>query len=242
MVHTPSAHALLEAWERGLEQGPVDRGLTLLSLASPGDDPDALAMLSIGERDRRLLTLREAVFGPHMTGLVACTRCGEQLELEFATHELRAAPPADTVLTLRGDGHELVLRLPDSRDLIAVAAADASAAPAVLLERCVVSARVGDEAIVAHCLTPELVAAIGRRLADADPQADLRFTLSCPACSFGWAAPFDVVSYLWTEIEAWAGRLLADVHVLASAYGWSESDILALNPARRQSYLRMAGA
>jgi hypothetical protein len=186
--------------------------------------------------------LREAVFGAHMTGLVACTRCGEQLELEFATHELRAAPPNDAVLTLRGDDHELVLRLPDSRDLIAVAAADASAAPTVLLERCVVSARVGDEPARVDVFTPELVAAIGRRLADADPQADLRFTLSCPACSFGWAAPFDVVAYLWTEVEAWAGRLLADIHALASAYGWSETDILALNPVRRQWYLRMVGA
>jgi hypothetical protein len=242
MLHTPSARALLDAWERGLEQGPVERGLILLALASPGHEPAARALLRIGERDRRLLTLREAVFGVNMTGLVACTRCGEQLELEFATHELRAAPPNEAVLMLRGDDHELVLRLPNSRDLLAVAAADARAGPALLLERCVVSARVDDAPAGADRFAPELVTAIGRHLADADPQADLRFTLSCPACSFSWAAPFDVVAYLWTEIEAWAGRLLADVHALASAYGWSEADILALNPARRRSYLRMVGA
>ena len=242
MLHTPSARALLDAWERGLEQGPVERGLTLLALVSPGDDPDALAALSIGERDRRLLALREAVFGPRMTGVVACTRCGEPLEVEFATCELRAAPPNDAVLTLRGDDHEVQLRVPDSRDLLAVAAADAAVAPALLLERCVVSARVGDAPAGAGSLPPELIAEAGRRLADADPQADVRVRLTCPACSFDWAAPFDVVTYLWTEIEAWAGRLLADVHVLASAYGWSESDILALNPARRQSYLELASA
>ena len=242
MQYTPSARALLDAWERGLEQGPVERGLTLLSVAAPDDDPDALAMLSIGERDRRLLALREAVFGPQMTGLVACTRCGEQLELEFVADELRAAPQNDAVLALRAGGHELVLRLPDSRDLLAVAAADASEAPALLLERCVVSARAGDRPAAVDGFAPELIAAIGRRLADADPQADLRFTLSCPACCFSWAAPFDVVAYLWAELEAWSGRLLAEVHALASAYGWSETDVLALNPVRRQWYLRMVGA
>ncbi len=241
MVFTPSARALLEAWESGLDQGPVERGLTLLALASAGDDPDALAALSIGDRDRRLLALREAVFGPRMTGVVSCTRCCEPLELELATRELRAAPPNDAVLTLRGDDHELQLRLPDSRDLLAVAAADAAVAPALLLERCLVLARVGDEPARADDLPPDLVAAAGRCLADADPQADMRFALSCPACSFGWVAPFDIVAYLWTEIDAWAGRLLSDVHALASAYGWSESDILTLSPVRRQSYLRMAG-
>jgi hypothetical protein len=239
MVHTPSAPAMLGAWERGLDEGPVERGLTLLGLAFPGEDPDALAALSVGERDRRLLALREALFGAQVTGLVACPSCGEQVELEFATRELWAAPATDAAVTLSGDDHDVRLRLPDSRDLLALAAVDAADAPALLLERCLVSARVGSEAASADRLPPDLVAEAGRRLADADPQADVRFALTCPACGNGWAAPFDVVPFLWTELDTWAGRTLADVHALAAAYGWTERDILALGPARRASYLRM---
>jgi hypothetical protein len=242
MLQSPSARALLEAWERGLEQGPVERGLTLLALTRPGDDPESLAALSVGERDRRLLALRETLFGTRMTGLVACSACGERLELEFATGELRAAAPDQAVLALRGVDHELQLRLPDSRDLLAIAAAGAEDGAALLLERCLVSARIGGDDARADSLPAALVAEAGRRLADADPQADLRFALTCPACGFDWAAPFDVVGYLWAEIEGWAGRLLSEVHELASAYGWSEAEILELNPARRRSYLRMVGA
>jgi hypothetical protein len=72
-----------------------------------------------------------------------------------------------------------------------------------------------------------------------DPGADVRIGLSCPACQHGWTLGFDIVSFIWGEIEDWAQRLLADVHVLAQAYGWSERDILALSPTRRQLYLEM---
>jgi hypothetical protein len=244
MVHTPSAPAMLGAWERGLGEGPVERGLTLLELACPDEDAEALAALGIGERDRRLLALREGLFGANVTGLVACAACGERVELEFAAADVRALGAADPgPLTLRHGEAEVRLRVPDSRDLQAAAAAGPAAAT-VLLERCLVPAGAASgagAAAGAEGFPPELVAEAGRRLADADPLLDVRFALTCPSCGHAWSAPFDVVPFLWTELDAWAGRTFADVHALASAYGWSESEILRLSPARRQSYLRMAG-
>jgi hypothetical protein len=53
---------------------------------------------------------------------------------------------------------------------------------------------------------------------------------------------FDVVSYLWGEIEDWAERLLRDVHSLAAAYGWSERDIVGMSALRRRLYLELANA
>jgi hypothetical protein len=35
---------------------------------------------------------------------------------------------------------------------------------------------------------------------------------------------------------------LLEVHALASHYGWTEPDVLALPPARRRAYLEMVGA
>ena len=58
----------------------------------------------------------------------------------------------------------------------------------------------------------------------------------------GGARTFDIGAFFWSEIDAWAGRILQQVHVLASAYGWSERDVLALSPVRRQLYLGMVGA
>ena len=57
-----------------------------------------------------------------------------------------------------------------------------------------------------------------------------------------WRAVFDIVTFFWSEIEAWACRILREVHILASAYGWCERDILALTSARRQFYLEMVQA
>jgi hypothetical protein len=240
-MRAPSPPDLLGAWERGLDQGPVERGLTLLALACPDTAADALAALSIGERDRRLLGLRESLFGARMTGLVACPSCGEQLELDVATAELSCAPAERAPIALAGTNYALELRLPDSRDLLACAGADPAQAPAALFHACLVSARIDGTSVAAHDLPPDLIAAAARAVAQADPQADVRFSLTCASCGHHWDAPFDIVPFLWAELDAWAARLLREVHELASAYGWSEPDILALGPARRQLYLRMLG-
>jgi hypothetical protein len=79
-------------------------------------------------------------------------------------------------------------------------------------------------------------------MAEADPLADIQLGMTCPFCDHRWRVVFDIVSFLWTEIEAWAWRMLADVHTLAQAYGWGEREILTLSPTRRQFYLDMVGA
>jgi hypothetical protein len=232
---------MLEAWERGLEQSPVERGLTLLAAARPGIGLDELAAVSIGERDRRLLALREALFGQRISALTACPGCSEKVELDLTTRDLHVAAQPGGDLTVRHGRHVVELRLPDSRDLLAIASQGEADAEALAFARCVVSARAGKRSIDAAAIPPAVVAEAGRRLAEADPQADMRFALACPACRNEWTAPFDIVQFLWTELNAWASRVFADVHALASAYGWSESEILALRPERRRAYLQMVG-
>jgi len=77
-------------------------------------------------------------------------------------------------------------------------------------------------------------------MAEADPQSG-PLSLTCAACNHKWFVGFDIVSYFCTEINAWASRMLREVHLLASTYGWRENDILAMSPWRRQSYLEMIG-
>ncbi len=75
----------------------------------------------------------------------------------------------------------------------------------------------------------------------ADPQADVQLNLSCPSCNHNWQMVFDIVSFFWSEIHTWAQQMLREVHILASAYGWYEADILVMSPSRRQFYLQMVG-
>jgi hypothetical protein len=49
--------------------------------------------------------------------------------------------------------------------------------------------------------------------------------------------PVDVGEFFWEEIASYARGLIEDVDALASRYGWSERDILALPERRRRRYL-----
>jgi len=125
-------------------------------------------------------------------------------------------------------------------DLVALdVPGDTSTTRRALLERCLLSARQGGREMGADQLPEVLVTAISERMSAIDPQADVEIALSCPQCDRHWRAPLDVASFFWTELHAWAQRLLRDVHALASAYGWREAEILALTPARRQAYLEL---
>jgi len=74
---------------------------------------------------------------------------------------------------------------------------------------------------------------------EADPQAEIRLELACADCGHAWAEPFDIVDYLWAEIGDRAKRLTYEVHALASAYGWTEAEVLRLPAERRRRYLEM---
>jgi uncharacterized protein (UPF0212 family) len=237
-----SAQELLDAWERGLGETPVQRALTLLAAACPETLPEALARESVGRRDGRLLTLREWTFGPRLASLAACPACGELLETAFDVADIRVqdAGDGDEPLSLSVAGRELTFRLPNSADLAALAGGeDLDGARRRLLGRCLLAVR-GEEAAVER-LPAEVLQAVADRMAEADPQGDVELALTCPACGHGWPAAFDIASFFWTEVDAWARVLLHEIHILASAYGWREPDILALSPWRRRSYLELIG-
>src|SRR5882724_6869147 len=84
-----SASGLLDAWEKGTTQSPVERALTLLTAACPDWSSEDLAELPIGERDRNLLRLREALFGPQLIMVSQCPKCGESLESACRVPELQ---------------------------------------------------------------------------------------------------------------------------------------------------------
>jgi hypothetical protein len=249
-----SASELLEVWERGSAQVPVERALTLLGAACDDQTPQALARLSIGRRDALLFTLRERTFGPHLNGLADCPGCGAVLETHLNASDLRVEPKggpradlgeAAETLTLAVAGCEVSFRLPHSLDLLAVADGgrtnDASART-LLIERCLVAAERDGERLDAGRLPPPVIEAMTRRMAEADPQAEVQFALACPECGAHWHSLFDIESFFWAEINAWAHRTVGEVHVLASAYGWHEADILNMSAWRRQCYLNLTGA
>jgi hypothetical protein len=235
-----AAAELLNAWEQGLPWPPFQRALLLLEAALPDVSPDALADLSIGQRDAYLLALRERLFGKELVGVATCPNCGDSLELNFTTADIRVPMQDDPALLLEAEGYRVHFRLPTSCDLAALAS-DSGAAQDRLLARCILEATQDGTFQRPDMLPEEVQRRVIDEMARADAQADIQLDVTCPACGHTWHAAFDVLSFLWAEVHAWALRILREVHLLASAYGWSEADILAMSALRRQWYIQMAG-
>lgn len=245
MASVLTARDLLDLWERGLTSPPLKRALDFLATAYPDLSPGQIMEMPIGRRDARLLAIREALFGPRLPCLTGCPKCGERLEVVFDTGQLRFEPDEPHLLatgSVKVGEYEVHFRLPNSGDIFYVAGLpDPAKGRRALFERCLEQAARGGVPVPAPDIPEEVVQAAAARMAELDPQADIQVALTCPACAHQWSAVFDIASYLWTEVNAWAVRTLGEVNRLASAYGWREADILALSPVRRQLYLEMIG-
>jgi len=170
--------------------------------------------------------------------------------------------------TVGSDGYRVRFRLPNSLDLVAIeSVSDPEEARDRLLQRCVVSvererargpesgrsqseadpARQGSERSGnwEHVDPSSLPRGVLARVADGIEQAcspaDFSLDVDCHECGHRWETGIDMAGYLTQEIDAWAQRVIREVHALAVVYGWSEAEILAMSPARRQAYLDLAG-
>jgi hypothetical protein len=228
---------LLGLWEAGARRHPLDRALLTLGAALPETPYDGFADWPLGRRNRTLAELRCSTFGDAMRAWVACPRCAEKLEFEvswpaLASGGIDADAAARPIVVGRHS-----FRLPTSRDLAQAAKEDDPHLASIhLIESC----RIEPEGFPAW--SDEDLEEIGARMALADPQAETRLALNCPSCANRWEETLDIASLLWEEIEARARRILLEVHTLASAYGWVETEILLLSANRRASYLAMVQA
>jgi hypothetical protein len=220
---------LLDLWDRGAPLHPLDRSLAALGTALPEADASP-ADWPLGMRNQALAELQCRCFGPRLSAWAACPRCAERMEFSLDAQDLARASAAKPTPTVSARGG--TFRLPTSRDLARAArAADQDQAAHELLAAC----RLDDGA--PRAWSREESEAIGEALAQADPLAEFRLGLACAACGHQWQEALDIGAFLWAGIEARARRLLMDVHALASAYGWSEAEILALSAPRRAHYL-----
>jgi len=233
-----TAPEMLEVWERGLNQSALKRSLLLLSAA--GEPYETVGRLTAGQRDARLLSLRDWAFGSQLDSVARCPHCGEHLELNFRVADVRVESETATAESwpLDFQDYKLRCRAPNSLDLIATAGErDPAEARRKLLQRCLSEITREGAPVSVEQLPGAVIDAAVERMARADPQGDVQIALSCPQCEHQWRSAFDIGPYFWSEIHAWAQRVLQEVHTLASAYGWGESDILTMSPWRRQFYL-----
>jgi hypothetical protein len=247
LVTPPAARDLLSAWELGLPCSIPQRSVVLLGVVLPERAVEDLLEMSLGERDGCLLEAHRLLFGSRLTCIARCPSCSADLELDVAVDDLLVAAERNGgagEIEVEVDGWVVTGRPLSVRDVLDASAPDADTARRILLTRSIASATgPGSEPVEVDSdpLPDEVEAAFLDDLARRNPTGALDFEQTCPECRHVWTTPFDAVSYLWAEIDGWARRVLREVHTLATAYGWPESDILALSPTRRAAYLDLAG-
>src|SRR5512143_2232220 len=217
-MHALSPAEVLSVWESSQSRPSLWQALELLACASPERDIEQWSNVPFGQFCRMLFQLRARMFGKDMPGVVSCPRCGERLEFVFECQSVETAaalPPAGPLRIQCGD-QVFEMRLPTPADLLKSRSAED------LFRRCT-SGAVEPNAV--------LIQAVSARVAEADPLSETALDLVCAVCGHAWQAFLDIASYLGRELAHEASRLLKEVHLLAAAYGWPESEILALSPA-----------
>jgi hypothetical protein len=231
-----SSQDLLELWERGARLYPLDQGLLALRVALPEVKSETLAGWPLGKRNRALLEWHSFCFSSRLQAWAECASCGEKMEFDMDARDLLITfgTPAREDETVEVNGR--TFRLPSSRDLAeAMKEAGAVQGAIRLLQTCCIGQPPAG-------WTEEDIQIVGEKLASADPAAELLLSLVCPVCGETREEVLDPVTFVWAELGARAKRLLRDIHTLASAYGWTERDILSLSDFRRSQYVEMIHA
>jgi hypothetical protein len=242
-VRSLTAADIVTIWDQGQALHPIDRALLLLAYALPEAPAEELYALSVGQRNTRLLRTRQLTIGDRLEGLVTCPQCAETLEINVQVNQILLPEPESPVQDLVTDTWQVHFRLPTSADLAAIIAAKPSISTArqQLIEECLINTSYEGKSVAIRDLPEAVLTQVANAMVEADPQAEMRFALACHACGNEWSATFDIVTFFWAELAALAKRLLREVHQLARAYGWRESEILAMSSQRRHTYLEFVG-
>ena len=233
---------LLQVWENWIHQPLIYKSLELLALLDPDLDRETAASLPIGERDGRLMEIRKNLFGSQLQNATSCPTCGEQVEWEMSLDTFQPGISERSTdnqqVEVSFEEHKLVMRLPNSWDILEIMPLeDMEQQTNSLIERCTLQNALPFDRIEDY---PEaLRKAIVQQIEERDPRAYIEIGINCPGCSHSWNMTFDIMEYLWTEIDRYAQGLLQDIFVLAHHFGWSEHDILSMSKWRRNWYIQM---
>lgn len=203
--------------------------IVLLARLAQASDGSTLALteLSVSQVDRLLAALYGELYGNAAECRVRCGGCGERYEFTLDLAALQSAqdalrpPPCDAQGGWPVD-EDARVRAPRLGDL------EHAASPAQLLDRLVLSGSSdGREA--------ELLEFLER----AAPVLSLDLDAPCPHCSREQSVRFDLARYLAQRLHGERPFLLRETHLIASRYGWSHTEIMALTRDDRRAHARL---
>lgn len=188
---------------------------------------------------RRIAALAQIVaMTEHSASLamtVTCDRpeCGAPLEIAIPLEAIRSSgrPPERLPVRL-ANGHEVIVRPPIGADQRAWRQrhyGSREEAVAAMLESLLIEGDVSGA-------EPHDIEAIADALAERDPLVAFTISYDCPSCGVSSDTAIDLEQLAVRRLIAFQRGLLKDVHALATRYGWTESEVLAIPAKRRARY------
>ncbi len=204
-----------------------------------GEDPVPAVVAGLSVADRQFLMLELAArLGPAVTWLTACCAgCGERFDFavdyrKLPVKEAREGYPFVDVETGLGTCR---FRAPTGADQEPLAGLDHDEALRCLLACCMAADERSSREIV-DSLNTEDMGRVETALEAMAPEVAVSVQAACPACGLLHVIevdPYRALSPNRGEV------LLREIHVIASAYHWSEAEILELPLDRRKRYLNL---
>lgn len=214
----------------------------VLAACSTGDDQHLMTESTVDQwvltsRLQQLIAITIRTRGHRLVLLSRCRNedCAETFEipLDLRMFQQRASDRTTEIVI---DDHAVCLHLPTGEDQRRWYA-QAETVDAVLMAKQLVLTVDGIKPAENWRMPAAWVEAIGEQLEDLDALTVLQLKTNCPACGQMLALELDLEQQLLSELALCQRRMLNDIHLLASAYHWSEKDIMDLSPSRRSYYI-----
>ncbi len=196
-----------------------------------GIDRDEAAARDWDDAQRELLRFSASRTG-RVDAVASCPHCAAMVDVEVPVAAMALDDDVAVLAARRAGRNHGALRVPTVGDLVdAAALGTPEEAQALLAERC----GLGE-------VDPEEWDAAITDLDESHPLLAPSCAVACPDCGEQFEATLDPVELCWAAVDAAAAEVIDDVVALASAFGWSEADVLAVPPRRRAMYRRLAEA
>jgi hypothetical protein len=210
-----------------------------------GTPEDFFWDLSISKRIQALMTIVAAGAERPFKLPFPCVNhaCRESLEIEISLEilaELQAKADSSVPLVLMKGNEKVSLDLPTGRDqLIWLTRSypDKEVAVRIMIQTLYTHEMVNLSR--SFELSEEWIDLIDEAMASADSLIHFSSIYHCPACHTEDRVPFDLETWALHNLYQKQQALLDMVHLLASCYHWSESQILALPAGRRSRYVEL---
>lgn len=198
----------------GYGAGPA---AALLERLAEGVDLDAL---NVSQIDRGLAGVYEMLFGPQAECRAVCKSCAETYEFMLDLPRIIAGQDAERPEGPDADG---VWTISNGARLRAPRPGDLSAGPETLTKAVLVEGIADAETI-------------GGFLETAAPVLTFDLAATCPQCETQAEIRFDLANYLTRRLTSERPFLIRETHLIASRYGWSHTEIMALPREDRRAY------